>query len=62
MSKLAFLIPEKVLLEKLESLDFFLPWELESDIRKLEGTLSTIQAVLLDAEEKQASTPRLTSG
>ncbi|XP_041023999.1 putative disease resistance protein RGA4 [Juglans microcarpa x Juglans regia] len=58
MPELAFLIAEKVL-EELEFLDFFLPWELESDIRKLEGTVSAIQAVLLDAEEKQASIPPL---
>ncbi|KAJ0048499.1 hypothetical protein Pint_16970 [Pistacia integerrima] len=34
-------------------------WNVESDLKSLEGTLSTIQAVLLDAEEKQAQDHQL---
>lgn len=47
-------------IEKLGSLayqEISLAWGIASDLKKLEDTMSTIQAVLLDAEEKQAEKP-----
>nr|POE90477.1 hypothetical protein CFP56_48577 [Quercus suber] len=52
-----FNIAQKVL-EKLGSLAFQearLIWVAESDLGRLEKTLSTVKAVLLDAEEQQAT-------
>ena len=49
-------------IEKLGSLAFqeiSLAWGIASDLKKLEDTMSTIQAVLLDAEEKQAENHQL---
>ncbi|KAM1198586.1 hypothetical protein ACFX13_010158 [Malus domestica] len=50
------------LTEKLGSLaddEICMAWGLKSDMRKLEGTMSTIKGVLLDAEEKQANNKEL---
>ncbi|KAM4080067.1 hypothetical protein ACB094_09G163300 [Castanea mollissima] len=55
MTELAFSVAEKVI-EKLGSLAFqeiSLTWSIASDLKKLQDTMSTVQAVLLDAEEKQ---------
>ncbi|TQD76849.1 hypothetical protein C1H46_037629 [Malus baccata] len=52
------------LTEKLGSLaydEICLAWAVQSDLRKLEGTMSTIEGVLLDAEEKQANNKELRS-
>ncbi|KAM1198605.1 hypothetical protein ACFX13_010174 [Malus domestica] len=52
------------LTEKLGSLaydEICLAWAVQSDLRKLEGTMSTIKGVLLDAEEKQANNKELRS-
>uniref|UniRef100_A0A7N2KTH9 Disease resistance protein RGA3 n=1 Tax=Quercus lobata TaxID=97700 RepID=A0A7N2KTH9_QUELO len=49
-------------IEKLGSLayqEISLAWGTASDLKKLEDTMSTIQAVLLDAEEKQAENHQL---
>jgi hypothetical protein len=57
MAELASGIAGKIL-EKLASLayeEFSLVWNVKSELRELELTMTTIQAVLLDAEEKQAS-------
>ncbi|KAF5472409.1 hypothetical protein F2P56_009129 [Juglans regia] len=50
------------LLEKLGSLvyrEVYLAWGVQSDLQKLERTIFTIKIVLLDAEYKQASNPKL---
>ncbi|XP_041028147.1 putative disease resistance protein RGA4 isoform X2 [Juglans microcarpa x Juglans regia] len=50
------------LLEKLGSLvyrELYLAWGVQSDVQKLERTILTIKIVLLDAESKQASNPKL---
>ncbi|XP_065629038.1 disease resistance protein RGA2 isoform X2 [Quercus suber] len=55
MTELAFSVAEKVI-EKLGSLaysEISLTRKTASDLKKLKLTMSTIQAVLLDAEEKQ---------
>ncbi|XP_075653858.1 uncharacterized protein LOC142624203 [Castanea sativa] len=55
MTELAFSVAEKVI-EKLGSLaysEISLTRNIASDLKKLKLTMSTIQAVLLDAEEKQ---------
>ncbi|KAM3738934.1 hypothetical protein ACB098_09G167000 [Castanea mollissima] len=55
MTELAFSVAEKVI-EKLGSLAYqqiSLTRSIESDLKKLQDTMSTVQAVLLDAEEKQ---------
>ncbi|CAN6576059.1 unnamed protein product [Malus baccata var. baccata] len=52
------------LTEKLGSLAYdgiCLAWGVKSDLRKLEGTMSTIKGVLLDAEQKQANNKELRS-
>ncbi|KAL0002062.1 hypothetical protein SO802_015843 [Lithocarpus litseifolius] len=57
-----FNIAEKVL-EKLGSLAFqeaCLVWGVESDLRRLENTLTNVKAVLLDAEEQQFHNQELT--
>ena len=62
MAKLAYGIAVKVL-EQLGSRTFqeiSSAWGIRSDLKKLELTVATIKAVLLDAEEKQASDHRLT--
>ena len=62
MAKLAYGIAVKVL-EQLGSRTFqeiSSAWGIRSDLKKLELTVATIKAVLLDAEEKQASDRRLT--
>ncbi|KAF3945045.1 hypothetical protein CMV_028551 [Castanea mollissima] len=49
-------------IKKLRSLayqEISLAWGIASDLKKLEDTMSTIQAVLLDAEEKQAENHQL---
>ena len=61
MAKIAYGIAVKVL-EKLGSLayqELSLAWGIQSDLKKLKSTVSAIKAVLLDAEEKQASDYRL---
>ncbi|KAL4607938.1 hypothetical protein ACB092_09G211600 [Castanea dentata] len=61
MAKLAYGIAVKVL-EQLGSRAFqeiSSAWGVRSDLKKLELTVATIKAVLLDAEEKQASDHRL---
>ncbi|GMY13296.1 putative disease resistance protein RGA3 isoform X2 [Fagus crenata] len=61
MTELAFSVAEKVI-EKLGShayQEICLAWGIESDLQKLQGTMSTVQAVLLDAEEKQAKNRQL---
>ncbi|XP_030949503.1 putative disease resistance protein RGA3 [Quercus lobata] len=61
MTELAFSVAEKVI-EKLGSLayqEISLTWSIESDLKKLQDTMSTVQAVLLDAEEKQATNHQL---
>jgi len=61
MAELAFGIIGNVV-EKLGSIayqDYCLASGVKSDLRKLERTMSTIRAVLLDAEKKQASDPLL---
>ena len=61
MTELAFSVAEKVI-EKLGSLayqEISLTWSIESDLQKLQDTMSTIQAVLVDAEEKQAKNHQL---
>ena len=55
MTELAFSVAAKVI-EKLGSLayqEISLAWGISCDLKKLQLTMSTIQAVLLDAEEKQ---------
>ncbi|XP_042944557.1 disease resistance protein RGA2-like [Carya illinoinensis] len=50
------------LLQKLGSLvyqELYLAWGAQSDLQKLERTISTIKIVLLDAEYKQANNPKL---
>jgi hypothetical protein len=57
MAELASTIAEKIL-EKLGSLayeEFPLVLDIKSELTELEGTMTTIQPVLLDAEEKQAT-------
>lgn len=57
MAELASGIAEKIL-TKLGSLaygEFSLVLDIKSQLTELEGTMTTIKAVLLDAEEKQAS-------
>ena len=62
MTELAFSVAEKVI-EKLGSLayqEISLTRNIESDLHKLKLTMSIIQAVLLDAEEKQMQNRGLT--
>jgi hypothetical protein len=62
MTEFAFSIAEKVI-EKLGSLayeEICSAWDISNDLKKLELTMSTIQAVLLDAEEKQVKNRGLT--
>ncbi|KAG6692064.1 hypothetical protein I3842_10G094500 [Carya illinoinensis] len=50
------------LLQKLGSLvyqELRLAWGLQSDLKKIERTISIIKIVLLDAEDRQASNPKL---
>ncbi|XP_050242488.1 disease resistance protein RGA2-like [Quercus robur] len=57
MTELAFSVAEKVI-EKLGSLasqEISLTRNIASDLKELQDTMSTVQAVLLDAEEKQAT-------
>ncbi|XP_065634570.1 putative disease resistance protein RGA1 [Quercus suber] len=61
MTELAFSVAEKVI-EKLGSLayqEISLTWSIASDLEKLQDTMSSVQAVLLDAEEKQATNHQL---
>ena len=61
MTELAFSVAEKVI-EKLGSLAFqeiSLTRNIASDLKELQDTMSTVQAVLLDAEEKQATNHQL---
>jgi predicted nucleotidyltransferase len=61
MAKIGYGIAVKVL-EQLGSLTYqelSSAWGVRSDLEKLKDTVSTIKAVLLDAEEKQASDHRL---
>ncbi|KAM4091893.1 hypothetical protein ACJW30_09G170900 [Castanea mollissima] len=61
MAEIAYNVAGKVL-EQLGSRTFqeiSSAWGVKSDLTKLEGTVKTIKAVLLDAEEKQASDHRL---
>uniref|UniRef100_A0A2N9IBE3 Rx N-terminal domain-containing protein n=1 Tax=Fagus sylvatica TaxID=28930 RepID=A0A2N9IBE3_FAGSY len=61
MAEIGYGIAVKVL-EQLGSLTYqevSSAWGVRSDLTKLEGTVSAIKAVLLDAEEKQASDHRL---
>ncbi|KAB2630431.1 disease resistance protein RGA3 [Pyrus ussuriensis x Pyrus communis] len=63
MAELAFDLAIR-LTEKLGSIaydEICLAWGVKSDLRKLEGTMSTIKGVLLDAEEKQANNKELRS-
>nr|XP_023890111.1 putative disease resistance protein RGA3 isoform X1 [Quercus suber]XP_023890112.1 putative disease resistance protein RGA3 isoform X2 [Quercus suber] len=63
MTELAFSVAEKVI-EKLGSLayqEISLTRNIASDLQKLKRTMSTIQDVLLDAEEKQVNTRGLTA-
>ena len=58
---MAFSVAEKVI-EKLGSLAFqeiSLTRNIASDLKELQDTMSTVQAVLLDAEEKQATYQQL---
>ena len=58
---MAFSVAEKVI-EKLGSLAFqeiSLTRNIASDLKELQDTMSTVQAVLLDAEEKQATNHQL---
>uniref|UniRef100_A0A2N9GR12 Rx N-terminal domain-containing protein n=1 Tax=Fagus sylvatica TaxID=28930 RepID=A0A2N9GR12_FAGSY len=62
MTEFAFSVAEKVI-EKLGSLayeEILSAWGISSDLKSLELTMSTIQAVLLDAEEKQVKNRGLT--
>uniref|UniRef100_A0A2N9G580 Disease resistance protein RGA3 n=1 Tax=Fagus sylvatica TaxID=28930 RepID=A0A2N9G580_FAGSY len=62
MTEFAFSVAEKVI-EKLGSLayeEICSAWGISSDLKSLELTMSTIQAVLLDAEEKQVKNRGLT--
>jgi Leucine-rich repeat (LRR) protein len=62
MTEFAFSVAEKVI-EKLGSLshqEICSAWGISSDLKRLELTMSTIQAVLLDAEEKQVKNRGLT--
>ena len=62
MTEFAFSIAEKVI-EKVGSLTYqeiSLARNIKSDLKKLQDTMSTVQAVLLDAEEKQAKNRQLT--
>ncbi|KAE7999781.1 hypothetical protein FH972_004179 [Carpinus fangiana] len=57
MAELASGVASKIL-EKLGSLacgEFILVLDIKSQLIELEGTMTTIKAVLLDAEEKQAT-------
>ncbi|XP_062168286.1 putative disease resistance protein RGA1 [Alnus glutinosa] len=57
MAELAYALAGKIL-EKLGSLadkEISLVLDIKSELTELEGTMTTIQAVLLDAEEKQAT-------
>ncbi|KAM3738937.1 hypothetical protein ACB098_09G167300 [Castanea mollissima] len=61
MTELAFSVAGKVI-EKLGSLayqEISLTRSIESDLKKLQDTMSTVQALLLDAEEKQATNHQL---
>ncbi|KAM1198602.1 hypothetical protein ACFX13_010172 [Malus domestica] len=63
MAELAFELAVRVT-EKLGSLaydEICLAWGVKSDLRKLADTMSTIEGVLLDAEEKQANNKQLRS-
>jgi Leucine-rich repeat (LRR) protein len=62
MTEFAFSVAEKVI-EKLGSLayeEICSAWGISTDLKSLELTMSTIQAVLLDAEEKQVKNRGLT--
>uniref|UniRef100_A0A2N9EUW3 Disease resistance protein RGA3 n=1 Tax=Fagus sylvatica TaxID=28930 RepID=A0A2N9EUW3_FAGSY len=62
MTEFAFSVAEKVI-EKLGSLayeEICSAWGISNDLKSLELTMSTIQAVLLDAEEKQVKNRGLT--
>jgi Leucine-rich repeat (LRR) protein len=62
MTEFAFSVAEKAI-EKLGSLayeEICSAWGISSDLKSLELTMSTIQAVLLDAEEKQVKNRGLT--
>uniref|UniRef100_A0A2N9HQU2 Uncharacterized protein n=1 Tax=Fagus sylvatica TaxID=28930 RepID=A0A2N9HQU2_FAGSY len=53
----------KTVIEKLRPLaskEISLAWNIASDLEKLQDIMSTVQAVLLDAEEKQAKNRQLT--
>ena len=61
MTELAFSVAEKVI-ERLASLScevISLRWGIASDLKNLKLTMSTLKAVLLDAEEKQAKNRHL---
>jgi hypothetical protein len=61
MAEIAYGIAGKVL-EQLGSFtyqEFCLAWGVQSDLKKLDSTVLAIKAVLIDAEEKQASDERL---
>ena len=61
MMEFTFSIAKKVI-KKLGSLayqEISLARNIESDLQKLQDTMSTVQAVLLDAEEKQAKNHQL---
>ncbi len=61
MAEIAYGIAGKVL-EQLGSFtyqEFCLAWGVQSDLKRLDSTVLAIKAVLIDAEEKQASDERL---
>ncbi|KAK9985315.1 hypothetical protein SO802_030266 [Lithocarpus litseifolius] len=61
MTELAFSVAEKVI-ERLASLsceEISLTWGIASDLKNLKLTMSTLKAVLLDAEDKQAKNRHL---
>ncbi|MBS2599893.1 hypothetical protein KFY57_27690, partial [Salmonella enterica subsp. enterica serovar Typhimurium] len=61
LESLASLVAEKVL-EKLASKTYqeiSIVWGVQEELRKLEDVLTTIKAVLLDAEEKQVENREL---
>uniref|UniRef100_A0A2N9H875 NB-ARC domain-containing protein n=1 Tax=Fagus sylvatica TaxID=28930 RepID=A0A2N9H875_FAGSY len=64
MTELAFSVAEKVI-EKLGSpayKEICLAWNIAGDLEKLQDIMSTVQAVLLDAEEKQAKNRQIYGG
>jgi hypothetical protein len=61
MAEIAYGVIGKVI-EKLGSVayqELGLVWGIKSDLKRLERTVSIIREVLLDAEKKQTSDPRL---